>query len=109
MQPEQKRQKLEYVERPPLKHRAVQTNDPQRAKWSDLKGNNDQSFKDPYGGVEHGRDVNAPEKDDSQKVSQIDVSENIGEERHRHKNKADFGSRSHCLQKAPFGFSSWGP
>lgn len=28
------------------------------------------SFKDPDGGVEHGRDVNAPEKDDSQ-VSQI--------------------------------------
>src|SRR5271157_1405674 len=95
MQPEQESQKLEYVERPSLKHRAMQTNDPQRAKWSDLKGNNDQSFKDPDGGVEHGRDVNAslktarsaecefllksftraspwvaPEKDDSQ-VSQI--------------------------------------
>ena len=70
MQPEQESQKLEYVERPSLKHRAMQTNDPQRAKWSDLKGNNDQSFKDPDGGVEHGRDVNAPQKDDSQ-VSQI--------------------------------------
>jgi hypothetical protein len=38
MQPEQKSQKLEYVERPPLKRQAMQTNDPQRAKWSDLKG-----------------------------------------------------------------------
>ena len=37
----------------------MQTNDPQRAKRSDLQGNNDQSFDDANGGVEHGRDVSA--------------------------------------------------
>src|ERR1700738_2546837 len=95
MQPEQKGRKLEHVERPPLKHRTMQTNDPQRAKWPDLKGNNDQSFEDPYGAVERGRDINAPEKDDSHKISQIDVSENICEERRHQKNKPDFGNRSH--------------
>jgi hypothetical protein len=71
---------------PPLEwHHAIaifsrQTNDPQRAKWSDLPGNGDQPFNDPNGGIDHGRDENAPEKNDSQKVAQVDVSENICEE-----------------------------
>src|ERR1700736_2019357 len=100
MQPEQKGQKLEHVERPPLKHRAMQTNDPQRAKWPDLQGNNNQSFHDPNGGVKHGPYVNAPEKNDSQKVPQVDVSENICEERRWQKNKPDFSNRSDCSPNA---------
>src|ERR1700737_1545394 len=87
---DQKSQKLEYAARPSLKHRAMQTNNPQRAKWSDLQCNNDQSFDDAYRGVEHGREINAPEKNDSQKVSKIAVSENICDEGRRQKNKPDF-------------------
>src|SRR5205823_10570095 len=96
---------LEYAARPPLNHLPMQTDDPQRAKWSNLQGNNDQSFDDPNGGVEHGRDVYAPEKNDSQKVPQVDVSENICEERHRQKNKPDFGNRLDCSPNAAVGFN----
>src|SRR6516162_134861 len=62
IQPEQKSQKLEQAAGPPLKHRAMQTNDPRRTKWPDLQCNDNQSFDDPNGGVEHSPDVNAPEK-----------------------------------------------
>src|SRR5258707_13695757 len=50
---------------------------------------NDQGFEDPYGGVQHGRDENALEKYESQKVRQIDVSENICEERRWQNDKPD--------------------
>src|SRR5271165_6975841 len=108
----------------------MQTNDPQRAKWSDLQGNNNQPFNNPNGGVEHGSDVNAslktassaecefssqiftraspsgaPEKNDCQKVPKVDVSENICEERRRQNNKPDFGNRSDCSPNAAVGFS----
>jgi hypothetical protein len=86
----------------------MQTNDPQRGKWSDLQRNGDQPFNDPNDAVEHKRDEDAPQKNDSQKVSQIDVSENICQERRRQKNKADFGNRSDYSPTATVGFSSSG-
>jgi hypothetical protein len=82
-------------------------NGPQRTKWSDLQCNKSQSFDDPNGSAEHGRDVNAPEKNDSQKIPQVDVSENICEERCRQKNKPDFGNRSDCSPNATVGFNSF--
>ena len=84
----------------------MQTNDPQRAKWPDLQGNNDQAFEDPYGGVEHGRDENALQKYNSQKVSQIDVSENICQERRWQNDKPDCGDRSDTSPQSTVGFSS---
>ena len=87
----------------------METNDPQRAKRRDLQGNNDQSFENPHGGVEQGRDVNAPEKAHTQKVCQIDVSESICEERRRQKDKPDFGNRSNCFREPDVGCSGCSP
>src|ERR1700740_3256017 len=85
----------------------MQTNDPKRAKRSDLQDDSDQPFNDPNGGVENGRDVNAPEKNDPQKVPQVDVSKNIREERNRQKNKPDFGDRSDCSPNEVVGLRSF--
>jgi hypothetical protein len=71
------------------------------------RGANDQGFEDPYGGVQHGRDENALEKYESQKVPKVDVSENICEERRRQNDKPDFGNRSDCSPNAAVGFSGF--
>src|SRR5262249_16571787 len=60
-----------------------------------------------YRKLEHGGDVNAPQKNNPQKVPQVDVSENIGEERRRQKNKPDFGNRSNCFPNEAVGFNSF--
>ena len=85
----------------------MQTNDPQRGKWWDPQGNDDQSFDDPNGSVEHGRDVNAPEKNDPQQVPQVDVSEHIREERDRQKNEPDLGDRSDYSPDAAVRFNGF--
>src|SRR5262245_42772278 len=85
----------------------MQSNDPQRTKWPDLQCNDNQSFDNPNGGVEHGGDINAPQKNNPQKVPQVDVSENIGEERRRQKNKPDFDNRSDCSPNEAVGFNSF--
>src|SRR5215813_12640714 len=85
----------------------MQTDDPQRTKGLDMQCNNRQSFDDPNGGIEHGRDVDALEKNDPQEVPQVDVSENIRYERHWQKNKADFGNRSDGSPNEAMGFNSF--
>ena len=83
VQPNQDGEKLQHHRAASLEEFAVQADNPQRGERLHLESNHDQPLENPDDRIKQRRYVNVPQENHPDEVTQIDVSKDVRERRHR--------------------------